>query len=105
MHQKVDNVINFVLYFIEFAKGRTISVNKFMAGCHGSNSHCVTVFFTFRIKRIFKQHAQLIYFLYFFGGRFAEGLRKLKSHFVSRRPRQWNLLVVAIEVTLGFLNF
>ena len=40
VHQVVDNVIHFVLYFIEFAEGRTISVR----GCHGSNSHCVSAF-------------------------------------------------------------
>ena len=44
VHQEVDNVIKIGLYFIEFAKGRTISLNKFMAGCHRSNSHCVSAF-------------------------------------------------------------
>ena len=44
VHQEVDNVIKIVLYFIEFAEGRTISLNKFMAGCHRSNSHCVSAF-------------------------------------------------------------
>ena len=44
VHQEVDNVIKIVLYFIEFAEGRTISLNKFMADCHRSNSHCVSAF-------------------------------------------------------------
>ena len=44
VHQEIDNVIKIVLHFIEFAEGRTISVNKFMADCHRSNSHCVSAF-------------------------------------------------------------
>ena len=44
VHQEVDNVIKIGLYLIEFAEGRTISLNKLMAGCHRSNSHSVSAF-------------------------------------------------------------
>ena len=73
MHQKVDNVIKIVLYFIEFAEGRTIPVNKYYEIVTEVILTVSPLFVAFRIKRIFKQHAQFIYICYTF---LAEALRK-----------------------------
>ena len=43
------------------------------------------LFLAFRIKRIFNQHAQLIYFSYFFGGSVAEALRKRCGRFAEAK--------------------